>query len=133
MAGDATSSGKARKQGSGTKQGSGNRQSSGRKTANGRSGSGGARAASKPRPRPTQVAASAAQQLLELTGREAEGITSLDRTDDGWKVQVEVVELRRIPDTTDVLGLYEVHTDERGELLGYQRLRRYARSAAAED
>ena len=64
------------------------------------------------------MAAEAAQQLLELTGKEAEGVTGLERTDDGWKVQVEVVEVRRIPDTTDVLALYEVETDARGGAAG---------------
>jgi hypothetical protein len=98
-----------------------------------RSSSDAPRASSRPRPGPVKVAASAAQQLLELTGREAEGITGLDRTDDGWTVQVEVVEVRRIPDTTDVLGLYEVETDESGELLGYRRVRRYARGNPTEE
>jgi hypothetical protein len=57
-------------------------------------------------------------------------VTGLERTDDGWKVQVEVVEVRRIPDTTDVLALYEVDVDPRGELMGYRRLRRYSRGAS---
>ena len=63
---------------------------------------------------------------------EAEGVTGLERTDDGWKVQVEVVEVRRIPDTTDVLALYEVEVDEHGELEGYRRVRRYTRGAGGE-
>ena len=81
----------------------------------------------------TQVAARAAQQLLELTGKESEGVTGLNRGDDGWTVEVEVVEVRRIPNTTDVLALYEVTTDERGDLLGYRRLRRYARGTPGEE
>jgi hypothetical protein len=91
------------------------------------------KAAARPKPAPTEVAAQAARQLLELTGRAAEGVTSLEQTDEGWTVQVEVVEVHRIPDTTDVLGLYEVRTDERGTLQGYKRLRRYARGAAGEE
>jgi len=75
----------------------------------------------------SQVAAAAAKQLLELTGKGAEGVTGLERTEDGWKVQVEVVEVRRIPDTTDVLALYEVSVDSDGDLEGYRRLRRYTR------
>jgi Gas vesicle synthesis protein GvpO len=81
----------------------------------------------------SEVAASAARQLLELTGREAEGVTGLQRTDDGWKVQVEVVEVRRIPDTTDVLALYEVEVDSDGEMEGYRRLRRYGRGVPGEE
>jgi hypothetical protein len=81
----------------------------------------------------SQVAARAAQQLLELTGKGVEGVTGLVRTDDGWKVHVEVVEVRRIPDTTDILALYEVQVDEDGDLMGYRRLRRYARGVPGED
>jgi hypothetical protein len=79
------------------------------------------------------VAERAARQLLELTGREAEGVTGLQRTDDGWRVKVEVVELRRVPETTDLLALYEVDVDPRGDLQGYRRLERYSRGAARED
>lgn len=81
----------------------------------------------------TAVAAAAARQLLELTGRAAEGVTGLERTEDGWKVQVEVVEVRRIPDTTDILALYQVDVDSDGDLLGYRRLRRYGRGVPGED
>jgi hypothetical protein len=80
-----------------------------------------------------RVAAMAADQLLELTGKSAEGVTGLKRSDDGWTVQVEVVEVRRIPDTTDVLALYEVEVDEDGELESYRRLRRYTRGAPGEE
>jgi hypothetical protein len=85
------------------------------------------RAEARPAARASQVAAKAAGELLELTGKAVEGVTGLEGTDDGWTVQVEVVEMRRIPDTTDVLALYEVSTDKQGSLLGYRRLRRYAR------
>ena len=91
------------------------------------------RAAAAKRATASQVAARAAQQLLELTGKGAEGVTGLERTDDGWNVHVEVVEVRRIPDTTDVLALYDVQVDEDGDLIGYRRLRRYTRGKPGED
>ncbi|HSU75346.1 MAG TPA: gas vesicle protein GvpO [Terrabacter sp.] len=75
----------------------------------------------------SRVAAEAVRQLLELTGKGAEGVIGLERTEDGWTVQIEVLELRRIPNTTDVLAAYEVTVDSDGELEGYRRLRRYVR------
>lgn len=78
------------------------------------------------------VAREAAQQLLELAGREAEGVTGLERTEDGWKIEVEVVEVRRIPDTTDVLAIYEIEADEEGNIEGYRRLRRYSRGTGGD-
>jgi hypothetical protein len=91
------------------------------------------RAEARPAARASQVAAKAAGELLELTGKAVEGVTGLEGNDDGWTVQVEVVEMRRIPDTTDVLALYEVSTDKQGSLLGYRRLRRYARGTPGDD
>jgi Gas vesicle synthesis protein GvpO len=91
------------------------------------------KAASRPPARAGQVAAQAASELLELTGKGAEGVVGLERTEDGWTVQVEVVEVRRIPDTTDVLALYEIETDQHGALQGYRRVRRYTRGSAGNE
>jgi hypothetical protein len=80
----------------------------------------------------TTIAAEAAQQLLEVTGREVEGITALEKSEDGWRVQVEVLEVRRIPDTTDILALYDLEVGSDGELNGYRRVERYVRGAPGE-
>jgi len=112
----------------------GTSKSSGRSTKKASSrGQSAPRAEARPPARASQVAAKAAGELLELTGKAVEGVTGLEGTDDGWTVQIEVVEMRRIPDTTDVLALYEVNTDKQGSLLGYRRLRRYARGTPGDD
>ncbi|MGN9810577.1 gas vesicle protein GvpO [Micromonospora sp. BQ11] len=67
------------------------------------------------------------RQVVELTGRDPVGTTSLRSVRDGWVVGVEVVEDHRIPASTDLLGLYEVELDVEGGLLGYRRVRRYQR------
>ncbi|WP_374772601.1 gas vesicle protein [Streptomyces sp. NBC_01310] len=69
----------------------------------------------------------AAQQLAELLGRLPDSVSSLKPTEDGWEAQVEVVELERIPDTTSVMASYRVALDEDGELISYERTRRYTR------
>ena len=74
-----------------------------------------------------KVARTAAQQLVELTGRQPECVVGLQRTEDGWQVDLEVVESRRIPDSTDILAIYRVEADEDGDLTGYRRIRRYVR------
>jgi|KBSSwiStaDraftv2_1062776.scaffolds.fasta_scaffold701296_2 hypothetical protein len=84
-------------------------------------------------PNPGRIAAEAARQLVELTGKEPEGVVGLDRSDDGWKVEVEVLEVSRIPNTTDVLAMYEVEVDGKGSLQGYRRVRRYVRGVPGGD
>ena len=53
---------------------------------------------------------------------------SIDPSDDGCKIGVEVVETRRIPDSADILASYEVQLDSGGDLVSYRRTHRYARS-----
>ena len=79
------------------------------------------------------LAREAGEQLGQLTGRDVEGVTALERTDEGWRVHVEVLELRRIPETTDVLATYEITLDEDGDIEGYRRLRRYVRGTPGEE
>jgi hypothetical protein len=68
-----------------------------------------------------QAARRAARQVMALTGHEPENVVSVDRNEDGWHVGVEVLELHRIPDTTDIMAVYEVTLDGRGELVGCRR------------
>ncbi|KXK60701.1 gas vesicle protein [Micromonospora rosaria] len=74
-----------------------------------------------------EAARTGLQQIAGLTGKEPLGITSIQPTDDGWLVGVEVVEDHRVPSSIDLLGLYEVELDLTGSLLGYRRTRRYQR------
>ena len=71
----------------------------------------------------------AVEQIAMLTGRPVEGVLGMRRDgDDGWEVTIELVELRRVPDSTDVRASYEVALDGSGELREYRRTRRYYRS-----
>lgn len=75
------------------------------------------------------VSRAAVEQVVEMTGRAPEGVTSVSRTDDGWQVDVEVVETHRIPDSADVLAIYRADLDADAELVSYRRVRRYPRGS----
>lgn len=77
-----------------------------------------------------QVTRTAMDQVSMLTGRDADTVSRLERTEDGWLFQVEIVELERIPQSTSVLGSYQVHTDDGGNVIAYGRTRRYYRNQA---
>lgn len=81
-------------------------------------------------PSPMQVLREARAQLAELTGMEAESVSSFERTESGWSLEIEVLELSRIPDTMSLMGSYEVTLDPQGALTGYRRVRRYERGRA---
>ena len=82
-----------------------------------------------------QVARHAREQMRELTGHPVEGVLAVSRSDNGggWEVTVQVVELQRIPSSTDVLGAYELSLDQNGEVSEYRRTRRYYRNQVEED
>jgi hypothetical protein len=78
--------------------------------------------------RGVQFARRAMDTLAELVGCPAEGITGIRRNDDGWIVEVEVLEVERVPETSDVLASYQVEIDDDGEIVEFHRLRRYLRT-----
>ncbi|MER6346805.1 gas vesicle protein GvpO [Streptomyces sp. NPDC001595] len=82
------------------------------------------------RPSPMQVLREARAQLEELTGMVAESVSSFEQTDDGWSLEVEVLELERVPDTMSLMASYQVELDAQGQLTGYRRVRRYERGRA---
>lgn len=89
-------------------------------------------AGSRPR-RATEIARDAAEQLTELSGRVPEAVTALSRTDDGWQVEFEVLEIHRVPETADVMAIYQAELDEDCALVSYRRTRRYARGQIREE
>ncbi|MFJ9038793.1 gas vesicle protein [Streptomyces sp. NPDC102406] len=82
--------------------------------------------------RPTEALREAREQLMELTGKSVDSVSSFRATEDGWLLEVEVLELSRVPDTMSLLASYEVALDDEGTLTGYRRLRRYERGRSDE-
>jgi hypothetical protein len=74
----------------------------------------------------------ARQTVEELTGYSPEAVSGFQWDGEAWLVSVDVCELERIPNTTDVMATYIVQLDDRGGLLGYKRDRRYPRGEGAE-
>ena len=74
-----------------------------------------------------ELSEAALSTVEELTGYSAEAVTGLEWDDELWQVTVDVLELARVPNTTDVMGTYAVQLDERGTLRGYRRTGRFLR------
>jgi hypothetical protein len=70
--------------------------------------------------------------VQELTGYQPEAVTGLEWDGEFWDVTVEVLELSRIPNTTDVLASYVVQLDEGGTLRGMKRTNRFVRGQTSE-
>jgi hypothetical protein len=76
----------------------------------------------------------AKREVSQLTGLKTETVTSLAADGDKqWIVQVEALEVSRVPSTMDVLGTYEVTLSSDGELVGFRRTRRYHRASTEDE
>jgi hypothetical protein len=75
----------------------------------------------------------ARRQLEEILGLEPESVSGFERNGDGWKITLEVVEMHRIPESTDVLSSYEVTVDDDGNVVGASQRRRYRRSQVEDE
>jgi hypothetical protein len=80
-----------------------------------------------------ELAAAAMTTVEELTGYDPEAVTALEWDGEFWRVTVDVLELSRVPNTTDVLGEYVVQLDDRGTLRGLRRAKRFVRGHASEN
>lgn len=80
------------------------------------------------KPNPADLARAAVRTVAEFTGRQPQSVLGLQRDGDGWNVTVEVLELSRVPSSTDVLASYVVTLDDDGDVVGYERRRRYQRA-----
>jgi len=80
----------------------------------------------------SDIAAQAVEQMQGLMDRPIEAVTGIEKDDGEWTVTLEVLELQRVPSTTDVIGKYEVTLDKDGDVTGLQRIRRFTRAESGE-
>lgn len=71
-----------------------------------------------------EVVEKAKKQLAEATKLPVSTVVGVSREKEkGWKVSLEMVEMKRIPEAMDSLGLYEAYLDEKGDLQSFERKR----------
>ena len=79
-----------------------------------------------------EIAQRAKEQLVGVTGLALDTVSGIIQNEQGWQVTLEFIELRRIPEGNDMLATYETLLNDEGELIRYQRTRRYRRDQVIE-
>jgi len=51
--------------------------------------------------------------------KEPETVVGVEEKEGEWKVMVEALERKAVPDTQDLLGRYEIRLSKNGELIGW--------------
>ena len=59
--------------------------------------------------------------LADLTGFKTPRGIGAKKAGKEWIVRVEITEKSSIPEAMDVLGIYDVHLDDEGNVLNYER------------
>ena len=80
-----------------------------------------------------EVTKKAQEDFARLSKIPVDGVIGRSKTDEGWVVSLEALERRAIPDTMDVLGLYEIRLDDEGNLLGFDRKKLRKRGETEEE
>lgn len=79
-----------------------------------------------------QVMARIREEFEAVTGMPIERAAGLMKVEDEWRAHIDVVEVERVPRSTDVIATYEVTAAADGELLSFDRVARFRRSEAAQ-
>ena len=80
-----------------------------------------------------EIIKKAQEDFAKLSKMPVDGVIGLSKTEEGWVVLLEALERRAIPDTMDVLGMYEVRLDSEGNLLGFDRKKLRKRGETKEE
>ncbi len=71
----------------------------------------------------TELTEKAKSQLSDLTGLKPLTVTGASKDEQGWHITLDMLEMSRIPNSTDVLGDYETLLDDNGDILKFERKR----------
>ena len=63
----------------------------------------------------------AREDLASLTGLELGSTVSTLKDEKGWRVEIEMVEKKSLPDSMDILATYEVLMDDDANLIEFKR------------
>ena len=81
----------------------------------------------------TELAERARQQLAQVTGFKPVAVVGSFKDTEGWHVSVDMLEMTRLPESTDVLGTYLVLMDEEGDMVKFEKKRTRLRAESFEE
>ena len=66
-------------------------------------------------------------QIRKLLNKEPEGISSIEKTNEGWKALCDVLDKKAVPETYDLLKVFEFLTDKEGKVTSFKLLKKIRR------
>ncbi len=66
-------------------------------------------------------------QIRKLLNKEPEGISLIEKTNEGWKVLCDVLDKKSIPETYDLLKVYEFILDKEAKITSFKLVKKIRR------
>lgn len=66
-------------------------------------------------------------EIKEILKQEPESISSIEKTNDGWVIQCDVLEKKSIPETYDLLKIFEFRLDKLCKVMGFKQIKKIRR------
>ncbi len=73
------------------------------------------------------------EQLAEVTGFSSIAVVGAHKDEEGWHITVDMVEMARIPESSDIVGTYVVTLDQEGKLVKFEKKRSRLRGQPYEE
>jgi len=80
-----------------------------------------------------ELAERAKEQLAQVTGFTPVAVVGSYKDEEGWHVSVDVLEMARLPESTDVVGTYVAVLDENGDMVKFDKMRSRLRGESYEE
>ncbi len=74
-----------------------------------------------------EVQKKAFPQIKDLLSKEPESISSIERTEKGWRLQCEVLEKKAVPETFDLLKVFEFMLDNDARIQSFKQTKKIRR------
>ena len=74
-----------------------------------------------------EIQKKALSEIKEALKKEPESILSIEKTKEGWTIQCDVLEKKSVPETFDLLKVFEFRLDGSGKITGFKQLHKVRR------
>jgi len=80
-----------------------------------------------------ELADRAKEELAQVTGFKPVATVGSYKDEEGWHITVDMLEMARLPECTDVIGTYVAVLDENGDMVKFDKMRARLRGEAYEE
>ena len=74
-----------------------------------------------------EIRMKAFSKAKEVLNKQPESVSLLEKTEKGWRMDVDVLERKAIPDSFDLLSVFELNLDSAGNILGFKQIKKIRR------